>query len=215
MRTAQVSLGCVVLTALCLMFPLASAQAASPAQAKQTLETSINRILSMIRNPDYLNPSTRGPLRRQIEDEVLHIFDFTEFSSRTVGPRWKTFSPEQRREFSDAFADLLINTYLNRVTGYNGETVNYSGVTASPDGAKVEVKTEISMKDGKKIPVNYRMLYKDNAWRVYDVIIENISLVKNYRTQFHDILNSASTDELIKRVQAKAREIAEKGTQAK
>lgn len=201
--------------AICLAGFGAIAEAAAPDQARQVLQTSIDRILSTLSNPDYLNPTTRGPLRRQIEDEVLHIFDFSEFSSRTVGPRWKTFTPEQKKAFSDAFADLLMNTYLNRVTGYNGETVNYAGVSASPDGGKVEVKTFITMKDGKKIPVNYRMLYKDGNWRVYDVIIENISLVKNYRTQFHDILNSASPEELIGKVSAKAREIAAQGGQGK
>ena len=182
--------------------------AQSPAQARQTLETAVNRILDAIRNPDYVNPNTRAPLRRQIEDEVYHIFDFGEFSSRTVGPRWRSFSAEQKKAFSDAFADLLLNTYLNKITGYNGETVAYTGETVSPDGDKVEVRTVITMKDGKKTPVNYRMLYKDGSWRVYDVIIENISLVKNYRTQFQDILNSASPEELTARVSAKAREVA-------
>lgn len=182
--------------------------AQSPAQARQTLETAVNRILDAIRNPDYVNPNTRAPLRRQIEDEVYHIFDFGEFSSRTVGPRWRSFSAEQKKAFSNAFADLLLNTYLNKITGYNGETVAYTGETVSPDGDKVEVRTVITMKDGKKTPVNYRMLYKGGSWRVYDVIIENISLVKNYRTQFQDILNSASPQELTARVSAKAREVA-------
>ena len=78
----------------------ANVRASSPAQT--ALETSINRILSSIRNPDYVNPATRRPLRQQIEDEVLHIFDFGEFSSRTVGPRWRTFTPEQKKAFYDA-----------------------------------------------------------------------------------------------------------------
>lgn len=197
------------LTILALLLALAAPCVASPAsQAKQTLETAVNRILGAIRNPDYENPNTRGPLRRQIEDEVYHIFDFGEFSLRTVGPRWQTFSAAQKKSFSDAFASLLFNTYLNKITGYNGETVAYTGETVSPDGGKVEVKTLITMKDSKKIPVNYRMMHKDGAWRVYDVIIENISLVKNYRTQFQDILNSASPEQLTERVRAKAREVA-------
>ncbi len=81
---------CAFLLALVLL--PAGAQANSP--ARQTLETSTNRILNFIRNPDYVNPATRGPIRQQIEDEVLHIFDFSEFSSRTVGPRWRNFTPE-------------------------------------------------------------------------------------------------------------------------
>ena len=191
---------------------LAVSLAAGPAVAsdtgpRQTLETAITRVLDEIKNPDWVNPATRGPLRQRIEDEVYHVFDFREFSSRTVGPRWRSFTPEQKKRFSDAFADLLLNTYLNKITGYNGEKVAYTGEMASKDGKRVEVRTVITMKDGKKTPVNYRMLPKDGSWRVYDVIIENISLVKNYRTQFQDILNTATPDELIARVLEKANEV--------
>lgn len=206
------------LAALPLLFCLApvlflsSPCAAQPAaQAKQTLQTAITRILDDIKNPDYVNPATRGPIKSRIEDEVYHIFDFGEFSSRTVGPRWRQFSPEDKKRFSDAFANLLFNTYLNKVTGYNGEQVEYTGEDVSPDGSRVEVRTNIIQKDGKKTPVYYRMLPKDGAWRVYDVIIENISLVKNYRTQFQSVLNSASPNELIAKVKEKAREIIAQG----
>ena len=198
-----------LLLALAVVLPGAAALAASP--ARQALETSISRILASIKNPVYVNPTTRGPLRQQIEDEVLHIFDFGEFSSRTVGPRWRTFSPDQQRRFSDAFAELLINTYLNKIDGYNGEQVLYTGETVSPEGRRVEVQTLITMKDGKKVPVAYRMLPKRGSWFVYDVLIENLSLVKNYRTQFQDILNSASPDQLIARIRAKTQEVGQGG----
>lgn len=193
----------------CLLPLTANAQPA--AKARQALDTSINRILSTLRNPDYVNPATRGPLRRQIEDEVEHIFSFTEFSSRTVGPRWKSFSETQKKEFSAAFAELLLNTYLNRITGYNGETMTYSGETVSPNGDRVGVKTILTLRDGKKIPIEYRMLEKNGHWYVFDVIIENISLVKNYRTQFQDILNTATPDQLIARVREKAAQIIAQG----
>lgn len=186
------------------LLPVA-AWAVSP--ARQALETSITRILTSIKNPDYVNPATRGPLRQQIEDEVLHIFDFKEFSSRTVGPRWRSFSPVQQQQFSDAFAELLMNTYLSKIDGYNGEQVEYTGEVSSPKGDRAEVRTVITMKDGKKVPVAYRMLPKNGTWLVYDVLIENISLVKNYRTQFQDILNSNSPDQLIAKVKAKAQEV--------
>ncbi|WP_291440180.1 ABC transporter substrate-binding protein [Desulfovibrio sp.] len=194
---------CAFLLALVLL--PAGAQATSP--ARQSLETATNRILNFIKNPDYVNPATRGPIRQQIEDEVLHIFDFSEFSSRTVGPRWRNFTPEQKREFSDAFADLLINTYLNKIDGYNGEQVLYTGEVSSAKGDRTEVRTVVTMKDGKKVPVAYRMLPKNGKWLVYDVLIENISLVKNYRTQFQDILNTDSPENLIARIKAKAMEV--------
>jgi len=195
---------------LAVVLPVA-AWAVSP--ARQALETSISRILASIKNPDYVNPATRGPLRQQIEDEVLHIFDFKEFSSRTVGPRWRSFSPVQQQQFSDAFAELLMNTYLSKIDGYNGEQVEYTGEVLSPKGDRAEVRTLITMKDSKKVPVAYRMLPKNGTWLVYDVLIENISLVKNYRTQFQDILNNGSPDQLIARVKGKAQEVRQNNGQ--
>ena len=101
---------------LCLSLPAfaPAAVAAEASPARKALEVSISRVLDCIKNPDYVNPATRPPLRRQIEDEVYHIFDFGEFSSRTVGPRWKEFSAAQKKSFSNAFADLLLTTYLNK-----------------------------------------------------------------------------------------------------
>ena len=178
---------------------------AGVSQARRALEVSTDRILASIKNPDYVNPATRAYLRQQIEEEVLHIFDFTEFSSRTVGQRWRMFTADQQKRFSDVFADLLISTYVSKIDGYNGEQVAYAGEVSSGD--KVEVRTVITMKDGKKIHVSYRMLPKEGAWRVYDVLIENISLVKNYRAQFQDILNRDPPDSLIERIGDKAREV--------
>ena len=178
---------CAFLLALILL--PAGAQANSP--ARQALETATNRILNFIKNPDYVNPATRGPIRQQIEDEVLHIFDLQ----------------SGNRERPDSFADLLINTYLNKIDGYNGEQVLYTGEVSSAKGDRTEVRTVVTMKDGKKVPVAYRMLPKNGKWLVYDVLIENISLVKNYRTQFQDILNTDSPENLIARIKAKAMEV--------
>lgn len=207
-RTVLGLLAAAALT-LCLSLPgfAPAADAAEASPARKALEVSISRVLDCIKNPDYVNPATRPPLRRQIEDEVYHIFDFGEFSSRTVGPRWKEFSAAQKKSFSNAFADLLLTTYLNKVDGYNGEQVAYTGEIANAAKTRVEVRTEITMKDGTRVPVAYRMMAKDNSWRVYDIIVENLSLVKNYRTQFQDILTSGTPDELIARVKAKAEEV--------
>lgn len=206
-RARVLALLCALALGLTFFSSPAQAVPVPASPARQALETATNRILTCIKNPDYVNPATRSPLRQQIEDEVLHIFDFREFSSRTVGLRWRSFTPQQQKRFSDAFADLLISTYVNKIDGYNGEQVVYTGEISSAAGDRTEVRTVITMRDGKKVPVAYRMLPKDSGWRVYDVLIENISLVKNYRTQFQDILNSASPDQLIERVRVKAQEV--------
>lgn len=186
-------------------------QAQAGAEARGTLEKAIELILGDIRSPQFANADTRQQMLGKIKEEVRSIFDFDEFSSRTVGPRWKTFSAEQKKAFSDAFADLLFTTYLNKVTGYNGEKVDYTGETVGSDGSRVEVKTILAMGDGRKVPVSYRMMPKNGKWVVYDVIIENISLVKNYRTQFANILAKASPEELVEKVKERARELQAQG----
>lgn len=191
---------------------LAGAAMASPGQeARQQLEQTINSILDDIRSPEFANLSTRQQMINKIENSVRSVFDFGEFSSRTVGQRWRSFSADEKKRFEEAFANLLFTTYLNKITGYNGEKVQYTGETVSPDGKRVEIKSVIVLGDGRKVPVAYRMLPKNGSWHIYDVIIENISLVKNYRTQFQDILNSATPDQLIGRVEARAKELMAQG----
>ena len=190
---------------------LAQSASAGPSEdARKTLEVSITHVLDLIKNPSYTNTATRQPLRAQIEQEVRHIFDFEEFSSRTVGAPWRSFSAEQKKAFSAAFSDLMISTYLDKVNGYNGERIHYADQVANPAGDRVEVRTTLTLKDGKSVPVAYRMLPKNGAWRVYDVLVEGISLVKNYRTQFQDILAKGAPEELISRVRQKAQEVREK-----
>lgn len=188
-----------------------SALAQPGQEARAVLERTVSTILNEIRSPQFANPAMKDAVVQKMESEVRNVFDFGEFSSRTVGPRWKTFSEAQKTAFANAFANMLFTTYLNKITGYNGESVAYTGETVSQDGKRVEVKSVISMADGRKIPVAYRMLPKAGSWRVYDVIIENISLVKNYRTQFANILQKASPEELVEKIEARARELAAQG----
>jgi len=205
------------LRALCVLgffalLCLASASAAQDdagAQARRSLETRVNNIFAILQNPGFADKASRPEYRMKIEEEVAKIFDFAEFSSRTVGPRWNSFTTEQRRNFTEAFASLLKATYLDRVDGYNGEKVAYLGEQVSAKGDRVEVRTTLSMKGNKIVPVHYRMLPKDGGWVVYDVIIENISLVMNYRTQFQELLLKGSPETLMARIQDQARKTRE------
>lgn len=185
------------------------AQADPARDAHQKLESTVTKILAIVMDPSYPTPEQRPVLNKKIEGEVRQIFDFQEFSMRTVGPSWRSFSPDQQQRFSAAFGELLIYTYLGKIDKYNGEKIVYTGDKSDSKGERVEVQTLLTLKDGKAIPVGYRMLPKNGSWFVYDVLVEGISLVKNYRTQFHDILSKNPPDQLIQRVQEKARELRE------
>ncbi|MFV0421216.1 ABC transporter substrate-binding protein [Oleidesulfovibrio sp.] len=174
-------------------------------EAKEALESSLNGIISKLGSDEFKNDETREAVRAEIEKLIRRSFDFEEFSMRTVGPRWRTFTDEQRKKFAEAFEALLRSSYTDKLESYNGENVEYAGERASKDGSRVEVATNIIQGD-KKIPVAYRMLHK-GEWVVYDVLVEGISLVKNYRTQFQELLRSETPDELIHRIHLKAEEM--------
>ena len=197
------------LFALLCAAPAGAAQDDAGAQARRALETRVNNIFTILQQPGFANKASRPEYRMKIEEEVASFFDFAEFSSRTVGPRWNSFTPEQRRDFIEAFKSLLKATYLDRVDGYSGEKVSYLGEQVSSKGDRVEVRTTLSMKGNKVMPVNYRMLPKDGYWVVYDVIIENISLVMNYRTQFQQLLLKDSPEALIARILDQAQKTRE------
>ncbi|HIW00915.1 MAG TPA: ABC transporter substrate-binding protein [Candidatus Desulfovibrio intestinipullorum] len=202
LRTLSLMLLCCVLTLTAFS---QAAQAASP--SRQVLEVTVNKVLALLADPAFANPATREKQRARIEVEVRKVFDFSEFSARTAGQRWRSFNADQQNRFAEAFADLLLTTYLGQLQNYNGEQVRYTGERSNAKGTRVEQLTEITMHDGKIIPVAYRMMPKKGTWVVYDVLVEGVSLVKNYRTQFQDILATASPDDLIARIQAKAKEV--------
>ncbi len=168
--------------------------------ARQSLETSITIIMGHIKDPSYKDENIRIALNKKIEEEVYNCFAFDEFSMRTVGQRWQGFSNEQKSAFTKAFADLLFSTYLDRIDGYSGERIAYTGEVSNKAGTRVEVRTVVTLQGNRAVPVAYRMLEKNGKWYIYDVIIEGISLVKNYRTQFGDILSKESPEVLIARI---------------
>ncbi len=180
------------------------------AQAREALSSSVTKVMDYIKDPNYKDSKKRQEINKKIEKEIYFIFDFSEFAMRTAGQRWKSFSPEQQKAFSDAFADLLFSTYLDRLDGYNGEKIQYIDEVSNKSGSRVEVRSIVTLQDNKKVPVFYRMLIKNGKWCVYDVLIEGISLVKNYRSQFGDILAKDSPEDLIARIQERANALRKK-----
>ncbi len=198
-----------LIACFCLVFST-SAFADGKSAPRQELEKYIDLILIELKKPEFKDSATKKEILVKIEDIVHEIFDFTELSKRTVGAAWKNFSAEQQKMFTEAFTDLLRATYIGRIEGYNGEQVFYLGETSSTAGDKVEINTSILV-DSKDVLVNYRMLQNNaSEWKVYDVIVEGVSLVQNYRTQFQDVLTKGDAESLIELVKAKAAELQAK-----
>ena len=194
-----------------LVFCLVAAVSAHAADmtARQTAEAGAERILALLDDPAFKDPATKTAIRQKVEAEVLQLFDFDEFSTRTVGPGWRSFTPEQKEAFKTAFTDLLRNTYIETLDEYDGQKVRFTGEVTANNGKRVEVQMEF-LTSKQAYPVAFRMLEKKGRWVVYDVLIEGISMIKNYRDQFRDILSKGDPQTLIERVQAKAVEQKEK-----
>ncbi len=196
----------MVLSASLLLFANSPTMAAPPGEeARMALQGNVNGIITLLASSEFDDSSTRPVVKAKIEALLRNIFDFKEFSMRTVGPRWRTFNEDQQTRFADAFATLLRTSYLDKLESYHGESVEYAGERLSSDARRVEVNTFVILQD-KKVPVSYRML-KKQGWVVYDVLIEGISLVKNYRTQFHELFRKESPDQIIARIKAKAQDL--------
>ena len=192
-----------------ILFLLIAGTSSALAAAKgptDTIRQTVDDVLNIIKNPDMQDPAKKQPLLKKVEEHIITIFDFLEFSARTVGPKWRTFTPNQKKNFEDAFADLLRATYVDKLENYSGEKVDFTGEIMGSKGDKAEVQSSIVI-NNKIIPVAYRLLVKNNEWKVYDVRIENVSLIENYRGQFKDILLKGDAEELIQKVQEKAHEI--------
>ncbi len=187
---------------------------ASDSPAHIQLDTSINTILDILKRPEYADPTLRPALRAEIEDEIRTIFDDMGFAMRTVGPKWRTFTEAQRKTFADAFSGLLRATYLNSLDGYNGETIEYTGERYNNKKDKVEIQSILMLKDKVAVPIFYRMSEENGKWLVYDVVVEGISLVKNYRSQFAELLQRGTPEELIAQINAKAEELQKKAAEA-
>lgn len=220
-KTSQISLPrfgktffCALALALTLCLTAPFAQADPAADARSALKGTIDQVLVLIKDPAFSNPATRENQIEAIDSKIREIFDFSEFSSRTVGKNWKSFTDTQKTQFIDAFAQLLRATYIDKIEGYNGEEVKYLGETVGTKGDKVEVATSIALKTQQApIKVAYRMLEK-SRWVVYDVIIEGVSLVQNYRTQFGELLQKGDAEALIAKVNARAQELREQNKTA-
>ncbi len=186
-----------------VMFCAFSVQAAEQENAMSAVQGPIQKGIDLLRNMQYKDASQREVQRDKIWEIIRQAFDFNEVAMRALAQDWKNFNSEQRKAFTEVFTDLLKNTYIDKLQSeFQDETVQFLNEEKVADDKRV-VKTKV-IRNGKiEIPMDYSLKGKDGKWKVYDVSIEGISLVKNYRTQFKDILSKETPDQLITRLKEK------------
>jgi phospholipid transport system substrate-binding protein len=171
--------------------------------AKDTVESQINKMLTKMKSPEFKALDGEAQVN-EVGKIINEVFDWQELSRRTLGREWKKFTPEQQKEFVSLFEKLLQDTYADRVLAYTSEKIEFGKETELKKG-RVEVESYIVTLDNKKIPLFYRLTDKSGQWRVYDVVIEGISMVKNYRGQFREILKTKKPEDLLQTLREKTK----------
>ena len=193
--------------ALALAFVL-SAVTVLPAAAgapSDQLKTQIDRVLKALDDPELKKEGRAKERRAAVRKIANDIFDFSETARRSLGRHWQGRTPAERDEFVQLFSDLLERSYIGKIETYGGEKIQYNGDTTEGDQAKVQ--TKLVTKGGGEIPIEYRMHKAGDRWLVYDVVIEGVSLVANYRTQFNKIIQTSSFKELMNKMKNKQQEL--------
>jgi phospholipid transport system substrate-binding protein len=197
----------VMLTiAAALVVSLAPSRFIAPAFADDPMsvvKNTVNQALDVLR--DKSTPlAQRQDKLRQI---VAATFDFTEMAKSALGYHWKQLTPAQQQEFTQAFVAFIEDSYLSKINDYSGQQVNFLRV--NQDGAQyAQVNTDIVQPKGEPIHVNYRLLQEDGTWKIYDVTVDAISIIANYRNQFNRVMNSKGYNTLIADLKAKQAALA-------
>jgi phospholipid transport system substrate-binding protein len=191
------ALAAVGLGILLLMQPVWVSAGAPGEQVRQT----VDKLLAILKNPRLKGEENKNERREKLKEVIYQGFDFTEMAKRSLGSEWRRRSPEERKEFVKLFTDLLKRAYLEQIESYSGEKIQYLKELEGDNYA--EVATKIVDNKGQDYSVNFRLHKVTGDWKVYDVVIEDISLINNYRSQFNRVLAKSSYEELVNTMKGK------------
>jgi len=185
-------------TAVWALIFCATAYAAAP---EEILRVSLNKGLEVLKNKELSAPEKSEQRKKALREIAEKIFDFEEMSKRTLAMHWKQRSREEQAEFVILFKDFLAGVYTGKIERYGDEDVRY--LAENIEGEYSIVKTNVINKENLSIPIDYKLIARNGDWKVYDVIIEGVSLVNNYRNQFNQIIRTKSYRELVKMLKEK------------
>jgi phospholipid transport system substrate-binding protein len=194
----------LILFVTVLVLGLASAVWAG--QPTDQLRAYTDQVLKVLQNPALSLPDRREAVRHLAEE----VFEVSETAKRALGQHWMQRTPAEREEFVKLFANLLEQTYISRIDEFGGEKLTY--VSELIDGDRATVKARITTRTGTDVPVESRLVQKESRWLIYDILIENLSLISNYRSQFDRVIRTTSYDELVKRLKNRGEFLTEKAT---
>jgi phospholipid transport system substrate-binding protein len=180
---------------------LISATTAYAGTPEDILKVSLNKGLEVLKNKELAVPEKSALRRKSLREIADKIFDFEEMSRRTLAVHWNQRSKEEQAEFVILFKDFLEGVYIGKIEKYGDEDIRY--LAENVEGEYSIVKTNVINKENLSIPIDYKLIARNSDWKVYDVVIEGVSLVNNYRNQFNQIIRTKSYHELVKMLKEK------------
>ena len=168
-----------------------------------TVQKNVNQVLEVLRDPKLKDESTKGIKKEKLEAIYERMFDEVELSMRTLGGNWSKLNPVQQQEFTQLYRRILEKAYIDKILSYTNEKIDFSKESMLSDN-QAEVQTKVTT-SSKEIPIFYKVIQKDGIWKVYDVAVENVSLVQNYRSQFNSILAKNTPDQLLEILRKKVK----------
>ena len=201
-------LGSIPAVLMCIAMQTAHAEAEAVHPATALVTETADKIQAQLRaERDVV---TKNPKRvyELVEQIVLPNFDFTAMSASVLGKHWRSASADQKPRFTQEFKSLLVRTYAKALVDNMDRKITTLALRAAKDANDVTVRTEIPQQGGFPLPINYSMELKDGAWKVYDIDIDGISMVKNYRTTFANEVKQGSIDDLIKKLNQRNQQAA-------
>lgn len=195
----------ITIAAVFVLFALASV---APVRAEQSpmdrVKEGSERLIEELKKPEIQDPQRHAEAIAELRDVANDYIDFKLVTMYAVGRPWLKMSPKMQDDLTEALIDLLERTYLKRIPVYNDQKVDYK--QEQIDGSKARVVTEIIDKD-KKIVVEFRLKNVKGRWMIYDVVAEGVSLVANYRSQFSQILNEGTAEDLLKKIRERVKKL--------
>ena len=169
-----------------------------------TVQANVNKVFDVLRDPKLKGDSAKEIKKEKLRVIYGQMFNEVELARRTLARNWNELNPAQQQEFIRLFRQVLENAYIDKILSYTNERTVFSReIMLSTDQAEVQTKIITS---SREIPIFYRVILKDGAWKVYDVVVENVSLVQNYRNQFKSILASHTPDQMLETLRKKVQE---------
>jgi phospholipid transport system substrate-binding protein len=162
-----------------------------------------DQVLNILENPQFQAPNRQAERQERLHKIAEQVFDWQEMAQRALAVHWRERTPQEQQEFVKLFRDLVEGIYINRLESAIQEKREIQYVGEQVEGSRAAVKTSVLTKRNQQVPIEYRLHKADGRWLIYDVLVEGISLVNNYRSQFNRIITSSSYNELVQKMKNK------------